>query len=395
MGIIMLNDLKKRRAWVEVDLDAIEYNYNAIKSVIDPKTKLCCVVKADAYGHGAVVLSKEYERLGADMLAVSNIEEALQLRSGGIGLPILILGYTSPECAKELAENSIIQCVFSKDYGKALSESAVSLGVKVRVHIKIDTGMGRIGFSHKIGEGLDELSDALMTAQLEGLLVEGVFSHFASADEGVGGAEYTLKQYKAFLEVVESFNAEKNPVKLFHIANSAAIYDYPEMQLDMVRAGIVLYGLAPSGELSNMPRLRPAMKLKTVIDRITTLAKGDFVSYGREFEASGGERVATIPIGYADGLLRSSSRAGLTLDINGSPAEIVGRVCMDQCMILIHDENLCVGDEVTVYGGLTSVDDVARLCGTINYEIVCSVGARVPRAYYKNGKLVGIYDNII
>ncbi len=384
----------QKRTWVNIDLDAVEHNYNVIRARLNNNTKLCCVVKANGYGHGAVQLSKLYERLGADYLAVSNIEEAIQLRNGKIKLPILILGYTDPRCASDLSKYHISQCVFSYDYGKALSYNAVDQGVKVTIHIKLDTGMGRIGFQC-VNRELDK---AAIVCSLPGLNVEGIFTHFASSDEGDGGKNYTLEQFNKFVKAINYLESRDISFSIRHCANSAAIFDYPEMHLDMVRAGIVLYGLQPSGCIKNPGNLQPVMKLKTIIDYVKKVNFGDCISYGREFKADHEMRVATIPIGYADGLWRSNFRNHMVVEVEGKLAPIIGRVCMDQTMIDVTEiPEAKVGSEVIVFGNSsnTSIDHIALANQTINYEIVCAVGERVPRVYKRNGQTVAIVDNII
>ena len=384
----------QKRTWAEIDLDAAECNYHEIRSQLNKETKLCCVVKANGYGHGAVQLSKLYEKLGADYLAVSNIEEAIQLRNADIELPILILGYTDPRCAEELANRNIAQCVFSYEYGETLSRNAVEQNVSVKIHIKLDTGMGRIGFQCVE----TELDKAVQTCNLNNLMVEGIFTHFASADEGDGGKEYTLGQFNRFMEGITYLEAKSIRFTIRHCANSAAIFDYPEMHLDMVRAGIVLYGLQPSGVLHNPGNLKPELSLKTIIDHIKTVQANNCISYGREFKADHEMRIATIPVGYADGLWRSNFRNHMVIEVEGKFAPIVGRICMDQCMIDISEIPAAKVDSlVTVYGSTEkiSVDHIATANRTINYEIVCAIGERVPRVYMENGKTIVVVDNII
>lgn len=384
----------QKRTWANIDLDAAELNYHVIRGQLNNQTKLCCVVKANGYGHGAVLLSKLYEKLDADYLAVSNIEEAIQLRNADISTPILILGYTDPRCAFQLAEQKITQCVFSYEYGASLSENAIEQRVEVNVHIKIDSGMGRIGFQCNN----DSLNKAAELCYLHGLKVEGIFTHFASADEGDEGKEYTLDQFNKFMDAISYLEARGVEFSIRHCANSACIFDYPEMHLDMVRAGIVLYGLQPSGLLHNPGELQPVLTLKTIIDHIKPVHPGDCISYGREFKADHDLIVATIPIGYADGLWRSNYPNHMFVEIEGKMAPFIGRICMDQCMIDVSNiPDAAVNSKVTVYGvrGENSVDRIADANHTINYEIVCALGERVPRVYKKSGRTVAIVDNIV
>lgn len=380
----------QRRTWAEIDLDAIRSNFREIRKRVGA-SKVCCTIKANGYGHGAVTLAKVYETEGADFFAVSNIEEALQLRRAGVALPILLLGYTDPKCAGILAEHDLSQCVYSLEFARALSMQASTLGVSIKVHIKVDTGMGRIGFLPS------ELDDLIEACTLKGFIREGIFTHFASADEGNGGEEYTIGQYKKLVGMINALADRGIEFKLHHCANSAGISDYPDVRLDMVRAGIVLYGVQPSGQVRDKLNLRPALSLKTVISHIKVLKKGEFVSYGRTFTAPKDMVVATMPIGYADGLLRANFTKGFAVEVCGHKAPIIGRICMDQTIVDVTGiPDVKVGEIVTVYGeeGYNSVDEVARLNGTINYEVLCAVGARVPRIYVEGGKIVSLEESI-
>ena len=392
----------RKRTWAEINLDHAAWNYQQIRKAVDPAVKVCCVIKANGYGHNAVRLAALYETLGADFLAVSNLEEALQLRQGQIALPILILGYTPPECAGVLAKQNISQCVYSRSYGEALSQAAMSDGVRVKMHIKIDTGMGRIGFQHRNGHS--ELSDALAVCKLPCIKPEGIFTHFAVADDGAAGEDFTREQYMNFLDAIETLGSRGIHFALRHCANSAAIFDkpaaegLPDVHLDMVRAGIVLYGLAPSGLTRNLPELKPVMALKSVISHIKTIQPGDTVSYGRTYAAEQPRVVATVPIGYADGFWRLNGSGGCKMLVREQLCPVIGRVCMDQLMLDITDANgISVGDIVTVFGdggGLCTADQIAENTGTINYEVVCAVGERVPRFFLQDGVPVDVSDNI-
>ena len=386
----------QRRAYAEIDLDNAEHNYRLIRGAVNKKSKLCCVVKANAYGHGAVILGKLYEKLGADMLAVSNIAEALQLRQGGIKLPVLILGYTTPECAGMLAKEDISQCVYSLEYARELSDEAVKAGVSVKIHIKFDTGMGRIGFACA-GEGDDSVAGAIKACRLLGLDTEGAFTHFAVSDEGNDGEEYTKMQYERFAFATGELEKQGINIKIKHCSNSAAIIDYPEYNMDMVRAGIILYGLQPSGKVHEKLDLCPVMSLRSVVSHVKTVHPGDRISYGGEYVADSVRTVATVPIGYADGFFRSNYHGGGSLLVRDTLCPIVGRICMDQLMIDVsHLPPLHIGETVTVFGqkGVTA-DDVARVNDTINYEICCFVGERVPRIYVRNGGIVSVVDNVL
>lgn len=386
----------RKRTWAEISLDNAAWNFTQVRKSTGEDAKVCCVIKANAYGHNAVRLANLYESLGADFLAVSNLEEAVQLREANISLPILILGYTPSECAHLLAKYQISQCVYSRTYGEALSQAAMAAGVRVKIHIKIDTGMGRIGFQH---HGVhDEMADALAVCNLPCLISEGIFTHFASADEGENGESYTKMQFHAFMEAVEFLQQRGIRFALRHCANSAAIFDYPEFHLDMVRAGVVLYGLKPSADVRSLPELRPVMKLKSVISHIKQIEAGDSISYGHTYTADRPRLVATVPIGYADGFWRANANDCKML-IRDRLFPLIGRVCMDQLMLDITDAPyLAVGDTVTIFGdsqGKCSADLIAEHTGTINYEVVCAVGERVPRFFLRGGEVIGVSDNIL
>ena len=383
------------RTWAEINLDNLKHNYDLIRAHLSDKTKFMAVVKADAYGHGAKIIAKELDSYGADWFAVSNIEEALQLREFGITKPILILGYTPANLAKTLADNNISQALLDKDYAKRLIENAKRDNVKVKVHIKIDTGMDRIGFIHHKIDDNSAIENIKSVLDNDYLIAEGIFTHFATSDyDNDENGEHTKMQFKLFTDVINKLLANGIEIPLRHCSNSAATLDKPEYHLDMVRPGIIMYGLNPSSYFTKYD-LRPAFKLKSVVSLIKEIEPGDAVSYGRTFTADKKMKVATIPVGYADGYSRLLSNKGYVL-VNGKKANILGRICMDQCIVDITDiDNVSVGDKVLLFGddGLTT-DDYSKLCGTINYETVCLVGKRVPRVYYKNGKEVSILNMI-
>lgn len=383
-----------KRTWAQIDLDAIKHNYLQIRNNISDKSMLLCVIKADAYGHGAVALAKEYERLGADWFAVSNLEEAFQLRNNGIKKPILILGYTPANMAYELSRLNISQAVFSEEYAKDLSNYAAKNNVNVKIHLKIDTGMSRIGFVFKSKEeNSDTIEDLIRVCKLENLITEGIFTHFAVADEPGKSIETTNSQFSAFTDICEVLKKNSIDIKIRHCSNSGGILNYPQTNLDMVRAGIILYGLFPSDYVQNKLDLRPAMSLKTVISQVKTVPKGTAVSYGGTFITPRETKIATVPIGYADGYLRAlSSKASML--VNGKKAPVIGRICMDQAMLDITDiENVKENTVVTVFGkdsdAEIKVEDIANIANTINYEILCLISKRIPRIYIKNGEKIG------
>ncbi len=385
----------RRRTWAEIDLDKAEHNYHAVKQAVGDGVKVCCVIKANAYGHGAIRMASFYQKMKADYLAVSNIEEALQLRKKRITLPILILGYTPEECAGVLALHRITQSVYSYEYGKKLADCAAALGVQVKIHIKLDTGMGRIGFLCR-EEGDRELDLAAEICKSPSLIPEGIFTHFASADENIDGDAFTAEQLQCFLNGVAYLEQVGIRFSIRHCANSAAIFDHPECHLDMVRAGVVLYGLKPSDKLRRLPDLQPVMTLKSVISHVKDLYPGQTVSYGRTFLATRKTSVATVPIGYADGLWRANGMSECYMLVNGKYAPIIGRICMDQLMLDVSEIDCQVGDVVTVFGAdrLCSADALARRNGTIHYEIVCAIGERVPRAFISGGRIRHWQDSI-
>ena len=385
------------RTWAEVDRTALRHNFTTIRGSLPAGVKLCCVVKANAYGHGASMVAPLYEEMGADWFAVSNIEEALQLRRAGITRPVLILGYTHESSAAELARQNFSQCVYSAEYGRRLAAAATEKGVTVKIHVKFDTGMGRLGFQVP-GEGEDSVAGAAAVCRLPGLEPEGVFTHFASADEGAAGDGFSNRQADLFVSAINQLKAEGITFASRHCANSAALSDHPECRMDMVRAGIVLYGLQPSGDLRQPLPLIPAMNLRSVVSHVKTVAPGTTVSYGRTFAAPHTMRIATVPIGYADGFWRQNGPAGVSLTVRGQRAPILGRVCMDQLMLdVTHIPEVAIGDYVTVFGTAPAMtaEEIAAANRTIGYEVVCGVGERVPRLYVEDGTVVGVLDNLM
>ena len=384
-----------KRTWAEISLDAIARNFNEIKSKVGGKAKICCVIKADGYGHGAVELAHIYEKLGADYFAVSNIDEGIEIRSSGVKLPIVILGYTPVHDAQRLARNNISQAVFSLDYAEALSAQCSEYGCVCKIHIKCDTGMSRIGFMcQQFPRDEYSIKEIYEACSLTHLQPEGLFTHFCVSDEGDEGRAFTSKQYGNFAHVREELEKLGLSIPVVHCSNSGAIEDYDSTYCDMVRAGIILYGLAPSPKLLGKLDLQPAMTLKTTVAYVKELKKGATVSYGRTFTAEKDMKIATVPIGYADGYVRQNAANGYML-VNGRRAKIVGRICMDQTMLDVTEiDDVKIGDEVIVFGtgehGEPTADTIAENTGTINYEVVCLVGKRVPRVYYKNGVITEV-----
>lgn len=383
-----------KRTWAEISLDAVIHNFNEIKSKVSG-AKLCCVIKADGYGHGAVELAHVYEKLGADYFAVSNIDEGIEIRNSGCTLPILILGYTPVKEASKLSEYNFSQAVFSLEYAKALSAECQKAGCSCKIHIKTDTGMSRIGFMcQEFSRDNYSIKEICEACDLPNLVPEGLFTHFCVSDEGDEGRGFTNRQYENFEYVKSELEKAGKSFEICHCSNSGAIEDYSNTHCDMVRAGIILYGLAPSTKLIGRLNLIPAMTLKTSVAYVKELKKGATISYGRTFTADRDMKIATVPIGYADGFVRANAADGYML-INGQRAKIVGRICMDQTMLDVSDiDYIEQGDEVIVFGtgecGEPTADMLARNTDTINYEVVCLVGKRVPRIYYKDGKITEV-----
>lgn len=382
-----------KRTWAEIDLSRLQHNWETIRRSLRPQTRMMAVVKADAYGHGAVSVAKELAAFGADCFAVSNLEEAIQLRQAGIEKDILILSYTPVSEATTLSKYRITQTVVCAAHAAALSEAAVAAGVRLPIHIKIDTGMSRVGFVHHTdGDRAQVAAEVIKVAGLPGLILEGIFTHFASADEPDDA--FTRAQFARFMQTVTDAENAGVQFSVRHCCNSAATERFAEMQLDMVRPGIILYGLAPDDSwMHDLLPLLPVMQLKTAVSMVKTLSAGETVSYGRTYTASHPMKIATVPIGYADGFPRVMSNKAYML-VNGKTAPVIGRVCMDQCMLDVSGIDLQVGDTVTVFGDGLPVDRYAAWMQTINYEAVCMVGKRVPRVYLRNGHPVG-FENIL
>ncbi len=392
----MILNYMQRRTWACVDLDALEHNYRALRAHLPDNTKMCCIIKADAYGHGALRVAKLFEAVGADFLAVSNIEEAMTVRRGGIHTPLLILGYTHPSCAKILADNNISQCVYSYEYGKALADAAEENGIKIKIHLKVDVGMGRLGFVFRANDDTS-LIDALEICRSKSFITEGIFTHFPKADEGISGEEKTKKQFARFVEIINLFSQNGVEFSIRHSSNSAAAISLPECSLDMVRLGIALYGVFPVKDKYNL-LLKNTLSLKTVVSNVKEVKKGECVGYGSEYVAKKDVTIATLPIGYADGFKCENFKSGTNVYLHGHPCKICGRVCMDQIMVDIsHIKNVALGDEVTIYGNGCDIDLEAYSKNNkkIPYETMCEISARVPRVYYKNGEEESVRDSLV
>ncbi len=360
------------RAVAEISSEAVARNFQYLKGVAE-QSELYCVIKANAYGHGATVLARLYETLRADGLAVATAEEALSLRGDGITLPILILGYVPPVLAPRLAGKNISVCLYSEEHGQALTAALCGTGARLSVHAKIDTGMHRLGFSPD-AEGIGELVRALYGDRL---VLDGCFTHFHSAEKR--SAIYA--QLGRFGEALGEMAARGLVPRLRHAAASAAILTCRESHLDMVRAGLALYGLSPVGAPLAMG-LCPALTLKARVIAVRRVMRGEIVGYGGAFIAPRNMRIATLAIGYADGLRRDAAARGLCVAVGGARLGLVGRVCMDMCTVDATDAEIAVGDMATVYGvEAQGVGEAADACDTIAYELLTAIGPRVARVY--------------
>ena len=366
------------RSCVEIDLDALKHNFEEIKKAVTPGTDILAVVKADAYGHGALETAKTLIDGGAAGLCLATIDEAVELRKHGITVPMMTLGFTDSSRFEDAVRYDVEQSVYSLDIAKALSDEAVKQGKTCRIHIKLDTGMGRIGFKT---DGT-ETDDIVRACTLPGIEPYGVFSHFAAAD--TDDDEYTNQQFSLFMKQIEELGQKGIHFAKRHICNSAGILRFPGMHLDMVRAGIILYGLMPPGCPAPVVDidLKPVMNWYAKVIHVKTVPVGATISYGRHFTAERPTEVTTVGIGYADGLSRKLSN-GFELVIGGKKCPIIGNICMDMCMVDTTDLEIrpAVGDKVTVFGSERSADELAEALGTINYEITCDVGKRVRRLY--------------
>ncbi|MCL6560941.1 MAG: alanine racemase [Firmicutes bacterium] len=366
--------------WAEVDLQAIAYNMQQIRQIVSPQAEIMAVVKADAYGHGAVEVARVVLKNGASRLAVARVDEAEKLRKAGIKTPILLLGYTPPGQFEDVVRLSLGQTVYSAEMASILNEIAGRLRQRVAIHIKIDTGMGRLGL---LAEDAS-LKEVLAIARLPHLELEGIFTHFATADSR--DKLYALEQFERFLYFLDNLRREGLITAYQHCANSAAIIDLPQTHLNMVRPGIAIYGLYPSTEVQRSRlSLKPAMALKARVAQVKKVPAGFKISYGATYQTTAPTVIATLPAGYADGYTRLLSSKGKVL-LHGQRAQVVGRVCMDQCMIDVgHIPSVSCGDEVVFFGkqegAVLPVEEVAEDIGTINYEVVCMVSSRVPRIY--------------
>ena len=383
-----------RPVWAEIDLDALAYNMKNIKSLAEDK-EVIAVVKADCYGHGAIDTAPVLLENGASRLAVAVLTEGIELRKAKITAPIMILGYTPEYLGEELITYDIEQTVYSLEYAQNLSKTALSLNKKAKIHIALDTGMGRIGFIPN-ETSLKEVSEI---CSLPGLDVIGMLPHFSTADEE--NKDYTLEQFDKYMNFLHELSKLNISIPLKHVSNSGAIMDMPETfkDLDAVRAGIILYGYYPSHEVKKENlSLKPALTIKAKVSHVKEMDENMYISYGRTFKTKRKSIIATIPIGYADGYSRLLI-PGAKVIVNGKLVPIVGRICMDQCMIDVTDAGTVkTGDEVIILGQFENLkinaDDYAQILGTINYEVLCMFKHRIPKVYIKNNKPVIVRNYI-
>ncbi len=387
-----------KRTWAEIDLDALHQNIAEIRKAIPADTGIIGVVKADAYGHGDWYIASELGKLGVRFFAVSNLEEALSLRRREIEGDILVLGVTPYTRVADLARYDITQAVYSSEYARNLSAAAAQAGVSIRCHIKLDTGMGRIGFI--VREGLDPLEEIKAVAALPGLCIEGIFSHFSSADDITPeGAAYTRLQQQRFDRTVEALEQAGLHFRYRHLQNSAGIENERDCHYNFVRAGIIMYGMPVDTKEGCALDLHPLLSIRSVVSMVKTLPAGNCISYGRHYTTDRDRKIATIPIGYADGYLRCMSGKASVL-IRGKRARVIGNVCMDQIMVDVTGiDGVAEGDIATIVGhdgeDCITFDELAGYAGTISYELFCLIGKRVPRVYFRDGKEVGAVNYIL
>lgn len=378
------------RAWVEINLDSIINNLNEIKKHLGPDVKINGVIKADGYGHGAVMTAKVLGENGIDMLSVATLDEAVQLRKQKISTPILVLGYTDVGRLKEIIKHNITVSVFDIDIARKLSDEARNKGKKISVHIKIDTGMNRIGFHFTDEEAI------FKAFALEGLDICGTFTHFSTADEN--DTSYTETQYARFIKIIDKLKEKGYKTGICHANNSGGTLLHTGKAMDMIRTGLLLYGLYPSeaSKQSDKLNLEPAMTFKAKIIKVKTISAGLPVSYGNKYITAKDTKIATIACGYADGYSRNLSDKAHVV-IGGKKVPVIGNICMDMCMadITSIENPISAGDDAILFDGDITAGDIAALNGTINYEIVCRIGMRIPRVYIKDGQVTKISNYLL
>lgn len=376
---------QERRTWAEISLPNLEHNYRALRALLPEGCRFLGVVKADAYGHGAVPVARKLEELGAEYLAVACLAEARELREAGVLTPILLLGYTPTDCAEELLRYGLTQTVYDLESARAFSAAAQAAGRRLRIHVKADTGMSRLGWLCNEGHRTEAADAIAAVCALPGLEAEGLFTHFADAD---GNEEYTMGQFTRFLDARQALEALGVRFKICHCAASAAVLNYPCTHMDMVRPGIALYGYYPAPGLEGLDSsgLLPVMALKTRVAAVRAVPAGTCVSYGCTARLERDSRLAVLPVGYGDGYPRLLSNRMEVL-LRGRRCPVVGRICMDMCMVDVTDVPDAVpGDVAELYGREGLLEQAAALAGTIPYELLCNVNPRVPRIYTGRGE---------
>ncbi len=386
----MKSTLSARPAWAEINLDHIAHNIGLFRKQVGPVTEIMAVVKADGYGHGAIKIAETALQAGASSLAVAFVDEAVDLRQAGITAPIQILGYTDPSLFKKLIQYNLTPTIFGLDTAEQFSSQARQHNVALPVHIKVDTGMGRIGLLPE--EALEVIT---RIARLDGLKIEGIFTHLAAAEES--DRSYTAEQLLLFNRILDGCLERGISFPLIHAANSAAALNHPKSRFNIIRLGLSMYGHYPAAEMREIePKLKPALSFKSRVILVKKIPAGRAISYGCTYHTNRESLIATIPVGYADGYSRLLSNKGQVL-IRGCRVPVVGTICMDQMMVDVTDvPGVRLGDEVVLYGRQgfeeIKVEEAAELIGTINYELLCGVSKRVPRYYFKDNKLSSISD---
>ena len=376
-------DAQMKRTWAEVDFDKLAHNYHALRGLTPAGTKYLGLVKADAYGHGAVPVAKKLEELGADYLGVACLDEAIEVREAGVKTPILILGCTSSIYAAELVKYNITQACYDLEYAKELSAGAQKAGGTITVHIQCDTGMTRLGFMCHEDTMEKSASEIIEAVKLPGLKAEGIFTHFSDSD---GSEEYTMLQFGRFQDIIQRVRDLGYEFEIRHCANSAATLLYPATYLDMIRPGIVQFGHFPDAKMDHaLGDLVPVLELKSRVATVRDVPANTPVSYGRTNTLTRPSRLAVIPVGYGDGFCRGFSNK-LTVLINGKKLPIVGRICMDMCMVDVTDApDVKEGDVAILYGSDGTNDQPveagAEIMNTISYELLCVLTKRIPRIY--------------
>ena len=376
-------DAQMKRTWAEVDFDKLAHNYHALRGLAPAGTKYLGLVKADAYGHGAVPVAKKLEELGADYLGVACLDEAIEVREAGVKTPILILGCTSSIYAAELVKYNITQACYDLEYAKELSAGAQKAGGTITVHIQCDTGMTRLGFMCHEDTMEKSASEIIEAVKLPGLKAEGNFTHFSDSD---GSEEYTMLQFGRFQDIIQRVRDLGYEFEIRHCANSAATLLYPATYLDMIRPGIVQFGHFPDAKMDHaLCDLVPVLELKSRVATVRDVPANTPVSYGRTNTLTRPSRLAVIPVGYGDGFCRGFSNK-LTVLINGKKLPIVGRICMDMCMVDVTDApDVKEGDVAILYGSDGTNDQPveagAEIMNTISYELLCVLTKRIPRIY--------------